>query len=105
MSHDPTDRDATGGALIPRRTLFGLVLRHADEWVFGELDDTAPNEIEGEYYLGLDDPTSGDPFELSNQHLALANGNPDLLEDLQVLVDNYRNCSGSDCRIYDSQPI
>jgi hypothetical protein len=26
MSHDPTDRDPTGGPLIPRRTLFGLIL-------------------------------------------------------------------------------
>jgi arylsulfatase A-like enzyme len=78
-------------------------IRHADEWVFGELDIPALDEIRGEYYVNLDDPVDG-RFELDNGYLTLAE-DQDRLEELRLLVDNYRNCAGSTCRIYDSQPI
>lgn len=77
-------------------------IRHADEWVFGELDVPALDEIRGEYYVGLDDPVSGDPFELDNRYPNLSQQRLGALRDL---VDDYRHCAGSTCRVFDSQGI
>jgi N-acetylglucosamine-6-sulfatase len=77
-------------------------LRHADEWVFEQLLTPVPDEVAGEYYVGLDDPVSGDPFELDNGYLDL---DPDRLADLQDLAAAYSHCAGDCCRVYDSQNI
>jgi hypothetical protein len=65
--------------------------RHADEWVFEQLLTPAPNEVAGEYYVGLDDPANGDPFELDNGYVDLTSSR---LADLQNLADNYSQCAG-----------
>jgi arylsulfatase A-like enzyme len=80
-------------------------IRHADEWVFGQLITPAAQEVGGEYYLGLDDLATGDPFELENQYVDLATNDPDRLDALVTLAGNYSQCSGDTCRLYDSQTI
>lgn len=76
-------------------------IRHANEWVFGELDFPAELEIPGEYYENLDDPDEG-RYELDNDYNGLGQQR---LNDLRTLVYNYRHCQGNNCRIYDKQTI
>jgi arylsulfatase A-like enzyme len=76
-------------------------IRHADEWVFGQLITPATYEIEGEYYEDLDDPLLG-RFQLDNGYLGLCASR---LVALQNLTSDYSQCAGASCRVYDSQPI
>ena len=72
------------------------------EWVFEQLLTPTATEVPGEYYTGLDDAVSGDPYQLSNGYLNLT---PGRLADLQDLADDYSQCSGDSCRIQDSRSI
>ena len=76
--------------------------RHKDEWVFEQLLSPAPNEIAGEYYVGLDDPATGDPFELSNGYRNLGASR---LADLKSLASDYGACAGDSCRVADRRSI
>ena len=58
--------------------------------------------IAGEYYIGLDDSATGDPFELDNGYLGLSALR---LAALRDLADEFSACAGECCRVYDSQSI
>ena len=72
------------------------------EWVFEQLLTPTATEVSGEYYTGLDNAVSGDPYELSNGYLNLA---PGRLADLQDLADDHAACAGDGCRFQDSRSI
>jgi arylsulfatase A-like enzyme len=78
-------------------------IRHADEWAFAKLVVPAAGEVPGEYYEHLDDPVGR--FQLDNGYLTLAQDCPAWLAAVETLVDNYSQCKGAECRIYDSESI